>query len=342
MIDARDDSRRPVLAELAERAGVSLATVDRVINRRSGVKERTRRRVLEVAHEIGLLTAEDAERYQGQRPLRIAVLLPAGTNPYLQLLGERVKARVARSSADDPFLRCYFIESFNADALVSALQKNASTWADGIVFFAIEHPAVRDVAAELSAKGTRLVTIVSDLGRVPEISHVGLDNRSAGRTAGLLIGRLAQSRTGSVALVAGSRHYRAHSEREAGFLSLMDEMFPTLTVIGMREGHDDSGENYRHTLDLLSQAPDLVGLYNVGGSSGGIVRALQEQGRDDIVMIGHGLTTDTRRALLDGTMDAVFDLDPDTLIDRAIGDILMKPDRERPLKLDVYFRENLP
>ncbi|SEL36911.1 LacI family DNA-binding transcriptional regulator [Pacificibacter marinus] len=332
---------RPQLSDLAKAAGVSLATADRVINRRKGVKERTRKRVLEVAHEIGFLSSADAERYGRDQPMNIVVLLPAGTNPYLRLLGERVKERVGRSGINEPILRCYFIEGFNAGALAEGLRAH-SAWADGIIFFSIEHPVVREAVVDVLAGGTGLVTIVSDLGNVPEIQHVGLDNRSVGRTAGLLLGRLASSSQGAVALVAGSRHYRTHSEREAGFLSLIDEMFPNLRVIGMREGHDDSAENYRHTLDLFEQANDLVGIYNVGGSSSGITRAMREKNRSSLVFIGHGLTQDTRRALLDGTMDAVFDQDPDILIDRAIRCLTEPLIRSRQLKLDIYFRENLP
>lgn len=332
---------RPQLTDVAERAGVSLATVDRVINRRKGVKDRTRRRVLEVARDIGFLRPEDAELYSAERPLNVVVLLPAGTNPYLRLLGERVKAHIGRTGVNDPFLRCFFIESFSAAALAEALHKHAG-WADGIVFFAIEHPEVRAAAAEISAAGTRLVTIVSDLGNMPQVRHLGLDNRAVGRTAGLLIGRLARSGSGSVALVAGSRHYRAHSEREAGFLSLLDEMFPDLRIIGMKEGHDDAAENYRHALDLFAQVPDLRGIYNVGGSSGGITRAIREHRKGGIVFIGHGLTPDTRRALLDGTIDAVFDMDPDTLIERALASLSDPVKQPKPLKLDIYFRENLP
>lgn len=336
-----DPDQRPQLTDVASHAGVSLATADRVINRRKGVKDRTRRRVLDAARDIGFLSPEDAELYRAERPLNVVVLLPAGTNPYLRLLGERVKAHIGRTGVNDPFLRCFFIESFNAAALVEALHKHAA-WADGIVFFAIEHPEVRNAAAEISATGTRLVTIVSDLGNLPQIRHLGLDNRAVGRTAGLLIGRLAQARSGSVALVAGSRHYRAHSEREAGFLSLLDEMFPDLHVIGMKEGHDDAAENYRHALDLFAQVPDLRGIYNVGGSSGGITRALREQTRGNVVFIGHGLTPDTRRALLDGSIDAVFDMDPDTLIARALHSLSAPAQQPSPLKLDIYFRENLP
>ena len=332
---------KPLLTDIAAQAHVSLATVDRAINRRKGVSERTRRRVLEVARELGYIGEEEAAHIGAERALNIAVLLPAGTNPYLRLLGERVKARIGLAGASDPFLRCFFIESFNAEALAEALRKSAD-WADGVAFFAVEHPKVRAAAEEVAARGLRLVTIVSNLGARAGVAHVGLDNYAVGRTAGLLVGRLAGQSEGAVALVAGSRNYRAHSDREAGFLSLLDEMFPGLCLVGLREGHDDAGENYRHTLALLDQQPDLVGIYNVGGSSGGITRALRERAREDVVFVGHGLTSDTRRALLDGTMDAVFDQDPDVLLDRAIYSLTKWETGPAPLKLDIYFRENLP
>ncbi|WP_353476315.1 LacI family DNA-binding transcriptional regulator (plasmid) [Salipiger sp. H15] len=332
---------RPQQADVAARAGVSLATVDRVLNRRKGVKERTRQRVLEAARELGFLSEREEALLGVERPLNIVVLLPAGSNPYLRLLGDRLRARLDSAGQAGPVLRCYFIESFSAQALAEALRRNAG-WADGIAFFAIEHPVVREAAAEVVAGGTRLVSIVSDLGSVPGIPHVGLDNRAVGRTAGLLIGRLSGGREGAVALVAGSRHYRAHSEREAGFLSIQEELFPQLRIVGMREGHDDAAENYRHTLALLEQVPDLVGIYNVGGSSGGITRALREQDRQEVIFIGHGLTPDTRRAVLEGTMDAIFDQDPDMLISRAIACLSDPVPVQRPLKLDIYFSENLP
>lgn len=332
---------RPQMTDIAEVAGVSLATVDRVINRRKGVKERTRHHVLAVAAELGYMTGEEAETAAAGRPMNIAVLLPAGTNPYLRLLGDRVRARLEKGGAGEPNLRCLFIKSFHAGDLAEALLRQ-SGWADAIAFFAIEHPEVREAAARVSAAGVKLVTIVSGIGSGNEIDFVGLDNRAVGRTAGLLLGRLSGGGSGSVALVAGSRHYRAHSDREAGFLSILEEMFPDKRVVGMREGHDDAAENYRHTQTLLEQCPDLVGIYNVGGSSGGITRALVEAGRQDIVFIGHGLTPDTRKALIDGTMDAVFDLDPDTLIDRSIARLRGEDSTRQSLKLDIFFRENLP
>lgn len=328
------------LKDLATAAGVSLATVDRVLNGRKGVNPRTRRHVLDVARRESFLTAAEADDLGRASPANIAILLPAGTNPYLRELGDRVRARIASARATDPTLRCFFIDSFQADALAASLRHH-SAWADGIAFFGIDHPTVREAAAEVQAGGTRLVTLISGLQQMQDLQCVGVDSFAAGRTAGMLIARLTRTDKGAVALVAGSRHYLAHAEREDGFRSALKDMAAQLTVVGLHEGHDDAGANYRYTLGLLDRHPDLRGIYNVGGSSSGIARALAERNRRDVILIGHGLSADTRRALMDGTMDVVFDLDIDVLLDRAI-DCLLRPDRPpRPPKLDIFFRENM-
>ena len=116
-----------------------------------------------------------------------------------------------------------------------------------------------------------------------------------GRTAGYLIAPLHRAaRRRKVAMIAGSLSYRAHEEREMGFLHVFEEMFPAIEVVGLREGHDDAGKNYRQTRALLDQHPDLAGIYNIGGAADGVARALKEGGRANVVFIGHGLTPDTR------------------------------------------------
>lgn len=343
----------PSMEDVARTAGVSLATVDRVLNRRKGVKSRTIDRVLKAAIELGYLDGEEGLHLSQPRPPNLVFLLPNGGNPYLRLLADRVRGFADNRMRDQAVIRCYFIESFDAAALAQALRHH-SRWADGIAFMAIDHPLVREAAEEVNAEGTRLVTIVSDLSHPARAAYVGLDNQVAGRTAGYLLGRFCRAEKGAVALVAGSRNYRTHAEREMGFLGLLEESYPDLRVVGMREGHDDRAENYRHALSLIEQNDDLVGIYNVGGSSDGIARAIREKGlAGRIVFIGHGLTSDTRKLLIEGTMDAVINSDPDLIITEALSrfiGVAGEPQgqghatglRSRPVPMDVVFRENIP
>jgi DNA-binding LacI/PurR family transcriptional regulator len=83
------------------------------------------------------------------------------------------------------------------------------------------------------------VTLISDIANTRRAAYVGLDNRSAGRTAAYLIARFIGPKPAKVAMIAGSLSYRAHEEREMGFLHLFQELFPAIEVVGLREGHDE-------------------------------------------------------------------------------------------------------
>jgi LacI family transcriptional regulator, repressor for deo operon, udp, cdd, tsx, nupC, and nupG len=75
------------LAEIATRAGVSEATVSRVLNRKYGVSPRTRDTVEQAMAELGF-----QRRTQGDH---IAILTPNITNPLFAELCERIEERLA-------------------------------------------------------------------------------------------------------------------------------------------------------------------------------------------------------------------------------------------------------
>lgn len=95
---------------------------------------------------------------------------------------------------------------------------------------------------KLAEQGVPTVTLISDLSNSRRVAVVGLDNRTAAYLIARFMGPLAhspQSRTARVAMIVGSLRYRAHEEREAGFLHLFEERFPLVQVVGVREGQDD-------------------------------------------------------------------------------------------------------
>lgn len=335
------DVKRPLIPDIAAAANVSTATVDRVLNRRAGVREATLRRVLEAAVRVGYMDQQELERRLGPKVARIVFLLPQGTNPYLVGLNSRVRELAAHSPGPIK-VRSHFIKSFDPEALAQALRRYGKT-SDAVVFMAIDHPRVKQASDELVMAGKRVITIISDLPGSNRHAYLGIDNFAAGRTAAQIMGRFCRVNSGKLMLIAASRAYRAHMEREMGFLSLMEESFPHLSVIGPHEGHDNRDENYQNTCCLLEKHPDIVGIYNVGGSSDGIGRALRESGRErDISFIGHGLTPDTRAMLIEGTMDTVITQSPDQIYSRAIDVATSEHIDMEPVAMEIYFSENLP
>ena len=337
----------PRIVDVARLAGVSTATVDRVLNERPGVRPGTVQRVLKVAGALGYVPEQGTLPAAALRPLRIAFLLPAGNNRFLTMLGRLVGALHDQFASLSIRARVEFIEGFKPELLAHHLRQ-AGRDADGVAFMALEHPAVREAVDELAERGVPAVTLISDIASSRRVAYIGLDNRAAGRTAGYLIARFIGARPAKVAIIAGSLSYRAHEEREMGFLHLFEELFPAIQVVGLREGHDDEAKNYRQTKMLLARHPDLAGLYNIGGGPEGIARALKEAGRPDIVLVGHGLTDTTRALLIDGTMDAVITQNPHaalmdcmTIFSNLRAGRPAHQGTERP-RTEIVLRENLP
>jgi len=319
-----------------------------VLNGRANVRPSTAQRVLKAAAALQYLPEADLWRSLQPPPMELVFLLPAGTNRYLRMLGESIGYATDWLAPFNVRCRAHFIDSFDPARVAAALLRHGRR-AAGVAFMALEHPLVREAVDALAERGVHVITLISDLSHSRRIAYVGMDNRAAGRTAGTLIGRLLGGRSGPVAMIAGSLAYRGHEEREMGFLHLMQENFPALQVVGVREGRDDAETNCRLARALLKQHPDLVGLYNIGGGADGVARAIKEQRRQPPpVFVAHGLTPDTRALLIDGTLDALINQHPHTMVLNCVRIFTNVRDGRNaasgvePVRISIVLRENLP
>ena len=340
-------SARATLEDIARGSGLSLATVDRVINRRPGVRERTRHHVLQVADRLGYLLPDILAPPHARTSIRIPLdfVLPDGANRFIQDLARQLERWAPMRR--DVEIRLHVIEGFNPSALaetLAALQGRSA----GVGVTALDHPIVREAIRTLAASGTPVLTLASDITQVPRIAYIGIDNRAAGRLAGQLLGRFLPRGPGKIALFTGSLSYRGHEEREMGFRHILGDTRPELAIAELREVRDAVDRGYAEGAALLGRHPDLGGIYSIGGGVEGIARALEESGRGaEVVLIGHELSEESRRFLLSGTIDAVIDQNArveareaiDLLAAHARGTTSL---RVPSFRMHAIFRENLP
>jgi len=337
---------RPTISLIAREAGVSTATVDRVLNDRDGVRGKTRDRVLAIANRLGyFIQGVDA----ASQDVRVDFVLPAGTNSFMTALGQHLLEEAA--TRPDVRARLHLIEGFDANKLAQKLYElREQTQAVGLV--GLDHPQVRDAIMALRDSGVHVSTLVSDIPISARLGYVGIDNRAAGRLAALLLGRfLPQHTEQKVAVFVGSLAYRGHEEREMGFRSLLSEEFPHLRIAHILEIGDDRDRAFAVTQDLLRKEPPHA-IYNIGAGNQGIARALKEARPGEarpaprIVFVGHDLTEATRRLLLDRTMDAVIDQNPRVeareIVKLLVAAVKGAPEPSYLPRLQVIFRENIP
>lgn len=332
---------RPKLDEIARIAGVSKATVDRVLNNRSGVQEHTRLHVLKVMAELLGEAGDDAKA----NPIRLDFVLPGGTNAFIADLAAHLERQAGlRDHVDIVVHRLAGIEAEEIALKLDSLRPLTQ----GIGLIGLDSPLVREAVRKLIASGVAVLTLVSDISHVGRVSYVGIDNRAAGRLAGYLIGRFLPGARGKVALIAGALAYRGHEEREMGFRHILQERFPDMEIIAPREIREDPERAYEEVSALLRDYPDLLAIYCIGAGSEGVARALVEHKREkDIVFIGHDLTEDTRCFLLDGIMDAVIDqnarVEARDAVDRLVRAVRGESDIPHvTVRIQSVFPENIP
>lgn len=337
---------RLTVAEIAEHAGVSTATVDRVIHNRPGVKPHT------VTHINSVIEALESGSSRGMKSNRFRdrynfeVILPEGPNSFFNTLEEELRS-ASENDNDGVTFSVRRIEGFNPRVLADSVRRFAEA-SDGLALVAIEDPLVRDAVNQVADAGVPVVTLVSNLLNARHHAYVGLDNRAAGRTAGYLMSRFAPDQ-GSVLLIAGSMSLRDHEEREIGFRRVLGERSGNLHIIARLEDHDDYRTTYKEAKRTLEDHPDLVGIYNIGAGNRGIANAMEESKREhDIVFIGHELTHYSRQYLIDDVMDAVIDQNPKAEV-QQLKKMLTGLRQNGPhstgsvrREVRVFFRENLP
>ena len=179
---------RLTLNDVAREAGVSTATVDRVLNERSGVRGRTREIVVDTARRLGYIseTPTAADPAASAPPIRLHFVLPMGTNMFVRALSQQLEMQGAARRGLE--VRIDAIEGFNPDRLARALAELEGE-AHGVGIIALDHPTVREAVRRLSEVGVKVVTLASDILHVPRVAYVGIDNRAAGRLAGYVLGR---------------------------------------------------------------------------------------------------------------------------------------------------------
>lgn len=340
---------RPTVYDIAAAAGVSLATVDRVLNQRPGVRIVTREKVETAIRDIGYVRDVAAANLAKGRVYPLVFILPTGDNSFMHGLYAEVRQAMTRSSLERTEIRILEVPAFDPPALVAALDALHGQDVAGVALVATDAPEVRAAVDRLVDARIPVVTLVSDLTGSARHHYAGVDNIAAGRTAARLLGRFLGGRKGDITVLAGSMLVRDHRERLEGFAALMAAEFPQLRLLPVLEGRDDPEITSGLVSEALAGSNDIIGVYSLGAGNRGLIRALKAAGQGrGLTVVAHELTEHTRAALQDGTIDAVLNQDAGHEVRSAVRVLKATADgqgfiagQER-IRLDIFVKDNLP
>ena len=298
--------KRITIQQIAERAGVSRGTVDRVLNHRSYVSAEVRERVLAVIAETGYVSPKEEYRQKKEAarpPLKLGVLLPNWGDQFRQ----EVQAGIGRA--------CQELEEQNVQVMirrceteipgeaVDLLDELIREGAAGLAVCALNDPGIEKRINRLAEQKIPCVTFNSDLPGSRRLCFVGKEMNKAGRIAGELMSRCVPGK-GMVLAAVGNRRFDGHRQRLEGFCDRMRERGFDSGQILTAETFNDYQTTYAAVAETLNKHPDLAGIYMANLNVSACAEAVRAAGRKgEIRVICHDINESIRRLLLEGSVD---------------------------------------
>ena len=325
------------LRDIAERAGVSEATVSRVLNDRPGVSAPTRSAVGDAMRALGLAAPDRVRHTEGL----VGLIVPELDNPIFPALAQAIENRLA-AAGFTAVLGCATQEGVDEDDYVEML---AERGVSGIVFVSGRHA---DMSAdqrsyhELLARGMPIVLVN---GHHPGIDapSVSCDDRHASRLAVAHLASLGHERIG---FVSGPQRYVVVQRKLEGFHAAMSDaglsVDPSLVsvdaVFSVEGGHAVAPQLLGSGATAVVAASDLIAL--------GVVRAANETGLAvpaDISVVGFDDTalrafTDPPLTTVRQPVRAMAELAARLLIDQVRAAGPHTPQREYLFRPELVVR----
>jgi len=271
-------TKRPGIREIAESLSLSIGTVDRALHDRPGINEKTRRRILERAEALGYRPNLAARFLSSPKQLRIGVNLPREIASFFDLVMEGIKeaVRAVETSHVKIVHRTYAgmgdgEEESLAEALADDLQ--------GLIIVPGQPSALAPLLQTAAQRGLPVVCVNTDAPEVEHLATVCVDSLTTGSLAGELMGRFLAA-GGRVMVVTGQLGTIDHAQKVEGFRRALAAIGKDLRLHAVVEAHDHEREAYEESRRVMTEAPDIAGVYVSTVNSIPVLRAMEDAGLD--------------------------------------------------------------
>lgn len=334
------------IKDIADLAGVSRGTVDRVLNNRGAVNPQTAEKIMDIVRALdyrpnkaGLALAAQKKKY------KIGVILFSENNPFFDEVMTGVRAKAAELQ-DYGFTTITKRVEFDVDAQLTAIDEFLAEGIHGLLLAPYNHMKIQEKIDCLAEMQIPVVTVNTDIDGSRRMAYVGSDYFQGGCTAA---GLLALMTSGDVHLgvITGSSNVLCHTERIAGLRHTLEQSYPRIRISGILENHDDEFESYALTRQLLKERPDLDALFFSAAGVYGGCKAVLESGLHPKVITFDEVPT-TLEMLEKGVIAATISQQPYQQGSRSL-DILFEyltsgvlPAQEMNfVELSIKIRENV-
>lgn len=334
--------------EIARRAKVSIATVDRVIHNRTGVSAKTRAKIEKIIQELNYQPNIIASRLASRKVLNLAILLPAVSTEteYWEILLAGV------SQAEDEIrqmgvrIERYYYDFNDRTSFPKAAKQLLKGPLDGVLLAPLFVDEATAFCGQLQEKNVPYVFINSDIPSLGSLCYVGPELFRSGYLAAHLMAYCLQ-RDDKILMVNMTKEIEGlHPllRKEEGFRAYFGEKPDRIVKTDVPESNEKSIE--RKVAEALAADASIKAIFVTSSRVHLIAQFLESAGKKDILVMGYDFLPENVSWLQKGMIDFLICQKPQEQAYRGIMTlyqhlVLGAPvEKEHFMPIDIITREN--
>ncbi len=299
------------IRDIANRARVSIGTVDRVLHSRGRVSDSTRRRVQRIVSELGYKPNIYARNLSLAKTFRFVVVMPKldQDSGYWRIPADGIeRAHRQLGAARVRVLYCHF-DRYSGTSFEKAFNKALRSDPDGILMAPILQERARQLVNTIPAN-LPYVFFDSTLPDSSPLTSIGQDPYQSGVLAAHLMSRMSCV-NGVVALFKVIPEDFHISERLRGFRSTIAAI-PSMRVTEYEADSHGGDAAFRAVARRVrTENKDLLGVFVSNAWTHPFARMFNGQGASErVCVIGYDLVAENRKCLEEGTIDFLISQRP--------------------------------
>jgi LacI family transcriptional regulator len=297
------------IREIAELAGVSRGTVDRVLNNRGYVHLDTRARIQKILHKMNYQPNRNARALSVQKKkLKIAYIYRVTEiNTFFDYVIEGLRAKTAELNEHTISLSIKKIKQDDIPAFEAAMDEMWKAKMDGLIITAQNDPRLQAKVNRLTEKGLPIVTCNVDISDCRRLAFAGCDLYKSGYVAGGITSLIVGGNAKVGIVTSGNLVYRVK-----GFVDAISQNHPNIHIVETVETSEDIIKAFFDTKAMMEKHPDIKAIFAETVAIYGVCRALEDLQLEKTVKVicFDDNTPLFRQLLLDGLVSAAVSQDP--------------------------------
>lgn len=295
------------IKDIAQKSGVSVGTVDRVLHNRPNVSKAAKEKVEKVLKEMDYHPNMYASALAYNKTYNFYCIIPKHeTEAYWDEIEEgAMSAREHRRDFNINVKMLYY-KRFKQDTFVKVTEECLKQQPDGIIIVPTRLDITRKFTDVLHERNIPFILLDSYMPDLKPLSFYGQDSFCSGYFAGKMLMLIAGSEKNIMLMKQtknGSVASKQQENRETGFRHYMHDHFPNIGIIDLDLPEDKTREEYNDLLEkFFCEHPDVHHCITFNSKAHLVGEFLQKSNRRNIQIMGYDMVNKNAECVRQGSI----------------------------------------